>query len=206
MSLLVFRGPHPDSDHLLVVAELTDLKRALTENVESLVFRVQRSANLDQAWIKLPRSIALEEGQEFHLQASRVNYGPNSARIVYQGPDFGTARFGYTRNVSGWSSFPPHGFERGSTKELKDFSEQFMFCAVHNQWGQYWPLPPGGYLISKIGTPRLVFDGLTFQIKPGLHAVIAAPGCELGYIWAYTCSVAIKKEIRDGKYLEDTNP
>jgi len=133
-------------------------------------------------------------------------YGDHLRRIVFQAPKIGSLRAGITVNISGWSSFPPHWFERGRAWP-EGFSEVFYFMIKREM--DHWEGPPLGLLISgTFASPwvRIVRDGLSLIIYPGLHAVTAMPGCKIGYVWAYTAKEVPEKEIneRKGRYGEDS--
>lgn len=199
--LLMGKGPRVKGNWPLVVLQRADLYRLFDEEVMELRARVSREATGEEAWISWAEGLPVGEGEEIPLHRRFVDYGPNSRRFVYQGPDWGRMRFGVTLNLSGWSSFPPHGFERVAKRIPEGFTEKFFFFAICRQPG-FWPRQMRGLLAQGNGFTE-IYDEICYTITPGIHAVVAAPGCELGYVWAYSSDRPIVKEIRDGKYLED---
>lgn len=158
---------------------------------------MRREAGPEEAWIQLPWPV--EEGV-LELPGQWVDYGENSRRWVYPGPSWPTTGFGFTVNQSGWSSYPPHGFERGG-RPPRGFQEVFFFLVRRED--PWWMGPACGYLVRSPTKFEMVFDQEPVRISPGLHAVAAAPGCRLGYLWAYHAEEPIVKEIVDGRYVED---
>lgn len=135
-------------------------------------------------------------------------YGRQLERVVWQAPPLCQLRLGFTINLAAWSSYPPHGFERNLRP--RGFEEAFHFLIDHDpdaaRIAHY--LQPTGLLLHtdrKGLQARLVHDGETLPIQPGLHAVAACPGCRIGYVWAYTAEALPEKTIDDdtGRYLED---
>jgi len=189
--------------------------RSLLKNPEKS-YRAWKLSNLSSYQIGQDEVLVFMGGErdyskpeiEEEVELSRFEvkgYGPHLHRIVYQTPPESPLRAGVTVNVSGWSSFPPHGFERDG-KHPAGFMEIFYFMIAKDS--DHWEGPAQGILLSgTFGRPwvRIVRDGLSLIIYPGLHAVTAMPGCKIGYIWAYTADELPDKTIdgKAGRYRED---
>ena len=158
------------------------------------------------AFLEKPFSGKPRISPEFMVNPKYVNgYGPHLSRVVYQAPPevLDGFRAGLTINLSGWSSFPPHHFERNG-KWPEGFEEKFLFFL---DYSENWLDEPIGFLLSSgNGAIEKVRDGQVLRIRPGLHAVTAAPGCYIRYVWAYTAKELPEKPIDEGtgRYAEDS--
>jgi 5-deoxy-glucuronate isomerase len=120
---------------------------------------------------------------------SRVIGASNWARTVWPGTGAGatTTRLlvGETINPPGnWSSYPPHKHDTDDPPREMLMEEVYVFAVK----------PAGGFGIQRIYERRagpdaldetiVVEDGDTVIIPRGYHPVVAAPGYQLGYVWA----------------------
>lgn len=184
------------SPHPLICFRLADLDQAMEGKTSTIPYFLSSKVAADEVWVDLgDQGPAVKEGA---LRLEPVDYGPNARRDVFQGPDFGRCRFGFTVNRSGWSSFPPHRFELQGVPS--GFRELFWFRI--RRVSEFASQPAAGIIWQGVGRMIVVYDGMGWRVQPGLHAVIAAPGCELGYLWAYLSPEPIRKEIRGGRYVD----
>lgn len=113
----------------------------------------------------------------------------NWTRTVWPGTAMGggTRRLmvGETLNPPGnWSSYPPHKHDVDDPPRESVLEEAYFFLVK----------PAGGFGIQRIYERRdtpdaldevyVVRDGDTVIIPRGYHPVVAAPGYQLGYVWA----------------------
>ncbi len=120
---------------------------------------------------------------------ARVIGASNWARTVWPGTcvSASTKRLlvGETTNPPGnWSSYPPHKHDTDDPPREAVYEEVYVFAVK----------PVGGFGIQRIYERHaddgaldeviVVEDGDTVIIPRGYHPVVAAPGYQLGYVWA----------------------
>ncbi|MCS7225019.1 MAG: 5-deoxy-glucuronate isomerase [Armatimonadetes bacterium] len=147
-------------------------------------FRIRAHTAAELAFFSAP---AQKVGQPQLISPDQVARRSAGRRNWYReiddiiGPSFPAARLlvGETRNPPGnWSSFPPHRHQENRPPFEAELEEIYHF-RIH---------PPKGFAVQILmdddkEEALLVRDGDTVLIPRGYHPVVAAPGCQVYYLW-----------------------